>query len=58
MKITSLFSYLKPYAGRSVVGALFKLFEAILELYMPMLMVKVIDVGIANNDKDYVIKMT
>ncbi len=57
MKITSLFSYLKPYAGRSVVGALFKLFEAILELYMPMLMVKVIDVGIANRDKDYVIKM-
>ena len=57
MKITSLFSYLKPYAGRSVVGALFKLFEAILELYMPMLMVKVIDVGIANGDKDYVIKM-
>ena len=51
MKITSLFSYLKPYAGRSVVGALFKLFEAILELYMPMLMVKVIDVGIANGDK-------
>ena len=57
MKITLLFSYLKPYAGRSVVGALFKLFEAILELYMPMLMVKVIDVGIANGDKDYVIKM-
>lgn len=58
MKITSLFSYLKPYAGRSVVGALFKLFEAILELYMPMLMVKVIDVGIANGDRDYVIKMS
>lgn len=57
MKIASLFSYLKPYAGRSVVGALFKLFEAILELYMPMLMVKVIDIGIANRDKDYVIKM-
>lgn len=57
MKITSLFSYLKPYAGRSTVGALFKLFEAILELYMPMLLVQVIDVGIANGDKDYVIKM-
>ena len=57
MKITSLFSYLKPYAGRSTVGALFKLFEAILELYMPMLLVKVIDIGIANGDKDYVIKM-
>lgn len=57
MKITSLFSYLKPYAGRSTVGALFKLFEAILELYMPMLLVQVIDIGIANGDKDYVIKM-
>lgn len=57
MKITSLFSYLKPYAGRSAVGALFKLFEAILELYMPMLLVKVIDTGIASGDKDYVIKM-
>ena len=57
MKITSLFSYVKPYAGRSVTGALFKLFEAILELYMPMLMVRVIDVGIANGDREYVIKM-
>lgn len=57
MKISSLFSYLKPYSVRAVVGALFKLFEAILELYMPMLMVKVIDNGIAKGDKDYVIKM-
>ncbi len=57
MKIKPLLSYLKPYSLKASVGAFFKLLEAILELYMPMLMVKVIDKGVLLGDEAYVKKM-
>ncbi len=57
MKIKPLLSYMKPYWVKSSVGAFFKLLEAILELYMPMLMVKVIDKGVLLGDEAYVKKM-
>ena len=43
----SLFRYLKPYWVQCIVGPLFKLAEAVLELYMPFLLAQVIDRGIA-----------
>lgn len=36
---------------------MFKLFEAVLELMLPFLMSKIIDNGVANQDKDYIVKM-
>ena len=49
--------FLKPYMKETIIGSGAKLFEAILELLLPVFMGKVIDIGIANKDVSYVIKM-
>lgn len=40
-----------------ILGPFFKLLEAIFELMVPLVTAKIIDVGIHNNDRDYIIKM-
>ena len=52
-----LLVYLKDYKKESVLGPLFKLLEASFELVVPLLVASMIDVGIANGDKSYIIKM-
>ena len=42
--------YLKPYLKETILAPLFKLFEAILELFVPLIMVVIIDKGIGNKD--------
>ena len=49
--------YLRGYALQSVLGPLFKLTEACFELAVPLVMANIIDVGIANNDSSYIVKM-
>lgn len=49
--------FFRPYKKLLVIGPAFKLAEAILELFLPFLMSKVIDVGIKNGDRDYVYRM-
>ena len=49
-----LAGYLKRYRVQVVLGPIFKLTEAILELLIPMVMVRIIDVGIPNRDAGYV----
>lgn len=49
--------YLKDYKKESILAPLFKMLEALFELFVPLIMAKVIDIGIANSDKPYVIKM-
>lgn len=49
--------FLRPYKKQLIIGPLFKLTEAVLELLIPTMMVYVIDIGVENNDKDYIIKM-
>lgn len=49
--------YLKDYKKESVLAPLFKMLEALFELFIPIVMAKVIDIGIANSDKPYIIKM-
>jgi len=39
-----------------VLGPLFKLLEAVLELFVPIVMANIIDIGIQNGDTDYVIQ--
>lgn len=53
-----VFYYLKGYAVQSILGPLFKLGEATLELFVPLVVAKIIDVGIPNSDKKYIIKMS
>ena len=42
--------YLKPYLKEMILAPLFKLFEAILELLVPLVMTVIIDKGIGNRD--------
>ena len=48
-------SYLKNYKLLVVLGPLFKALEAATEVVIPYLMSLIIDVGIINNDKNYII---
>ena len=52
-----LVKYLKKYRKNVILGPIFKLTEAVFELIVPLVMAKIIDVGIANKDSDYIWKM-
>lgn len=49
--------YLKNYIKEVIIGPFFKLIEAVFELIVPLVMAKIIDVGIENSDKGYILKM-
>lgn len=49
--------YFKDYIKESILGPLFKLLEATLELFVPIVIAAIIDIGITNNDKTYIINM-
>ena len=51
-----LFAYLKEYRKECVLGPLFKLLEASLELFVPMVVAAVIDRGIAFADHGYIVR--
>ena len=53
----SLLIYLKDYKKESVLAPLFKMLEASFELLVPLVMASVIDVGIAREDRPYIIRM-
>ncbi len=52
-----LVRYLKDYKLESVLGPLFKMLEASFELFVPLVMAQIIDVGIKNQDSPYIMKM-
>ncbi|GAA0750797.1 MULTISPECIES: ABC transporter ATP-binding protein [Clostridium] len=52
-----LIQFLKDYKKESILGPIFKLIEAILELFIPIVMAKIIDVGVKNKDMIYIFKM-
>lgn len=47
--------YLKPYLKETILAPLFKLFEAILELFVPLIMAVIIDKGIGNQDTSLIL---
>ena len=49
-RVNKLKPYLKPYLKETILAPLFKLFEAILELFVPLIMEVIIDKGIGNRD--------
>lgn len=53
----SLLKYLKGYTKQCILGPLFKMLEACFELTVPIIMAKIIDVGIANGDSGYILRM-
>lgn len=55
--LKKLLIYLKKYTLETVLAPLFKMFEATLELFVPLVVKRIIDTGIANNDLTYILKM-
>ena len=53
----SLLRYLGSYKKESILAPLFKLLEALFELFVPLVMARIIDIGIKNGDIGYILKM-
>lgn len=52
-----LLSYMKDYRKESILGPLFKMLEASFELFVPLVVASMVDVGIRNRDGGYILKM-
>ena len=52
-----LLKYMKGYEKECILGPLFKLLEASFELCVPLVVAGIVDVGIANSDRGYILKM-
>lgn len=52
-----LLIHLSEYKKETILGPLFKLLEATLELLVPLVMAAIIDVGIKNADWGYIVRM-
>ena len=50
--------YIKNYKIRAILAPLFKMLEAIFELFVPLVMASIINKGIASSDTHYIIKMS
>ena len=54
--MSKLLKYLKKYKIESILAPFFKLIEVAFELIVPLIVSTIIDVGIENGDKVYIIK--
>ena len=52
-----LLKYMRGYGKECVLGPLFKLLEASFELLVPLVVAAIVDTGISNSDRSYVVKM-
>lgn len=50
-----LLKYIKPYRKQAVIAPIFKMFEAILEIMIPTIMVLITDKGIKSGDNHYIL---
>ena len=50
-----ILAYLKPHTRDSILAPLFKLTEALLELLIPLIVASIIDIGVANGNKGYIL---
>ena len=55
--MNKMLTHLNGYKREAVLAPLFKMLEASFELFVPLVMAAIIDVGIANQDKPYIVKM-
>lgn len=56
MCVKGLLIYLKQDRKECVLGPLFKLLEALFELFVPLVMTSIIDVGIATGSRRYILE--
>lgn len=52
-----LLKYLRGYVKESIIGPLFKMLEASFELFVPLIMANIVDVGIRTEDTAYIWRM-
>ena len=52
-----LLKYMKAYKKEAVCAPLFKLLEALFELFVPLVMARIIDIGIADGNRPYIVQM-
>ena len=55
--IKKLASYVKEYKKDAILTPIFVIFEVIMEIIIPYLMAKIIDIGIQNSDVKYILKI-
>ena len=55
--IKKLASYIKEYKKASILTPIFVILEVVMEVIIPLLMSKIIDVGIPNNDIKYILEI-
>ncbi|MBP3396474.1 MAG: ABC transporter ATP-binding protein [Clostridia bacterium] len=51
-----LLRFLKPYRKESALGPLFKMLEALFELFIPLVVADIVDNGIATGDGSYILR--
>lgn len=52
-----LLVYLKDYTKESILSPLFKMLEALIDLFVPLVIAEIIDTGLGNSDMGYIVKM-
>ena len=52
-----LWKYMRDYRREGILAPLFKLLEASLELLVPLVMAQIIDTGIANGDRGFILAL-
>jgi len=55
--LKKLLVYLKDYKKESILGPLFKLLEASFELFVPLVVASIIDIGIGKGNQGYIVRM-
>ena len=50
----TLLKYLKGYRGYTILTPIAIIFEVMLEVYIPFIMAQIIDIGVANQDMNYI----
>ena len=49
--------FLRTYRRESILAPLFKLLEVVFDLMVPVVVAQIIDVGVAKNDRGYIVEM-
>lgn len=52
-----MFKIFKPFIPKAILASLFKMGEAFCDLSLPLIMAKIIDIGVSNKDLTYITKM-
>ena len=55
--LKKLLKYMKGYEKECILGPLFKLLEATFELFIPLVVAKIVDIGISTGSGSYILKM-